>query len=315
METGRALLIRIAIACALALPSGSAWAQGAAPSSAPAPPSSSDAGRAAEFKKKGDDLMISLQYRDALEAYAEAYRINADPALLYNQGRAHQALTEYPAALDNLEEFARVAPPDLKARVPKLDELLADVRARVSVVEVRTNIPGAQVFVREKREANPARVRAGHARVEVRADGYVPWTREVDLRGGATTALDVTLEKVLASGTGMVSIATLPAGALVTIDGRPLGSAPLEASLRTGRHDVTVRQEGYELWTNAIELGSGERRRLDVTLERPEPVTKKWWFWTSVGAAVVGGTILTYALVTTRDPPTGSIDPGQVRGP
>ena len=60
-----------------------------------------------------------LRYADALGAYAEAYALTRDPALLYNQGRAHQALGNFPEALASFERFAVEASPDLRARVAR----------------------------------------------------------------------------------------------------------------------------------------------------------------------------------------------------
>ena len=108
---------------------------------------------------------------------------------------------------------------------------------------------------------------------------------------------------------------TTPTSSLVIVDGRGLGSAPVDVALPAGRHALVVRHQGYEDSSVDVTLEEGQRRRLDLTLTPPKPITQKWWFWTGIGAVVVGGTVLTYALLTSRDPPSGSIAPGQVRGP
>src|SRR5437899_856477 len=64
-----------------------------------------EADRVGALKKRGDDAMDSLRYADALAAYSEAYSLSKDPALLYNKGRADQALGDYPSALQELERF------------------------------------------------------------------------------------------------------------------------------------------------------------------------------------------------------------------
>jgi tetratricopeptide (TPR) repeat protein len=50
-----------------------------------------------------------------------------------------------------------------------------------------------------------------------------------------------------------------------------------------------------------------------------EPVTKKWWFWTGVGAAVVGGTVVALALMVggggASQPAPYQGNAGSVRGP
>src|SRR5690349_16846814 len=88
--------------------------------------------RAAARKKAGDAAMEALQYADALAAYSDAHAITRDPALLYNMGRALQALNRFPEALDKLDAFELAASPELKARVPRLPKLIAEIRQRVS---------------------------------------------------------------------------------------------------------------------------------------------------------------------------------------
>jgi hypothetical protein len=150
------------------------------------------------LKAQGDTLVHDLHYREAIAAYDAAYAITHDPAILYNRWRAYDALGETPQALDELEEFARVAPAELKAKVPKLDELLTATRARVATVIVRSSIAGATLFVRNHREgttpfASPLRFRTGSALVEAQAPGYRPFQREVELTAGAPVTIDVTL--------------------------------------------------------------------------------------------------------------------------
>ncbi|HEX7600652.1 MAG TPA: PEGA domain-containing protein, partial [Polyangiaceae bacterium] len=154
--------------------------------------------RAVELKTQGDALVHALHYREALVAYDAAFQISHDPAILYNRGRALDALGETPQALDALEEFIRVAPASLKGRVPKLDELVASVRARVATVVVHCPVEGASVFVRRRLEGTtplvaPLRVPTGAARVEVQAAGYQPYLVEMNLDGGAPTIVDVAL--------------------------------------------------------------------------------------------------------------------------
>jgi len=39
-----------------------------------------------------------------------------------------------------------------------------------------------------------------------------------------------------------------------------------------------------------------------VAVEEEAPVYKKWWFWTGIGAAVVGGTVIAVAATSSSDP-------------
>ena len=58
--------------------------------------------------------MDSARPADALRAYNEAYALEPQPALLYNRGRAHMALEQFPEALQQLLQFREQAPPELR---------------------------------------------------------------------------------------------------------------------------------------------------------------------------------------------------------
>lgn len=276
-----------------------------------------EAGAAAELKDAGDQAMRRLAYGAALERYREAYAIAPDPALLYNMGRALQALGRHPEALEQMEAFARDAPPELKARVPKLDELLSELRAKVSTLELVSNVAGARVLVRRRQIGTTplasVRLNAGTASVEVLADGYHPYKKTVKLPGGSKLRLDVTLHSK--TTTGVLEVSSPVTGASVFVDGKRVGTAPVQTMLGAGEHRVLVRREGYDEAETSAVVSVGRTTRLDVPLDAPPPITGRWWFWTGVGVVVVAGAAITVALLTERDPDEGNIPPGQVSGP
>jgi len=278
------------------------------------------AASAATLKAEGDQLMLRRDYERALKAYEDAYALTPDPALLFNQGRAHQTLGNAPAALTLFERFAREASPELRARVPKLDELLADARSRVATVIVSCDVPGATIVVRNRIEgqtplATPLRVRAGATTIEVRADGYEPFRRDLDLPGNNETTLRVTLVKRVDRASAHLSITSVPDGAMVSIDAAPRGPAPFSAALDPARHTILVRAPDYEDSKVEIELAPGEHRAVRIALTRTTPITSRWWFWTAIAGTVVTAGVVTYVVAKPSDPPSGSISPGQVRGP
>lgn len=303
-----------------------AWVGFAAPALAdepeapPVPPAAAepDSGSAAaEHKDAGDRAMQRLDYQAALESYDRAYTLDPNPALLYNRGRALQALGRYPQALDQLEAFDKQAPAELKARVPKLGELLAQLKARVSTLTLTSNVGGARVIVRGvsvgATPLPPIRVNAGSATIEVSADGHHPFKQTVTLPGGGRLAVQAMLHSK--STTGVLEITSPVAGAHVFVNGARIGAAPAQTVVRAGEHDVLVRHEGYDETETTAVVSVGRTTRLDVPLDRPPAITERWWFWTGVGIVVVGGAVLTYALLTERDPDRGDIPPGQVSGP
>lgn len=165
-----------------------------------AAPTNADKARAAELKKKGDELVHAGQYREALPLYEESFSLVPDPALHYNRGSALEKVGDFPAALDALEKFADTAPPALKARVPNLEGRMKEIAQKIATVVIRCSVEGASVTIRGHAEGNtplpnPVRTSAGDATIDVAAPGYAPFHKEVTLAGGETIAIEAELVK------------------------------------------------------------------------------------------------------------------------
>ena len=129
---------------------------------------------ALEFKSTGDQAMQAKHYEQALAAYERASELEAHPILLFNRGRALQALNRYPEALDAIAAFREQASPELAAKAGNLDELVANLRQHVSSLEIIAAVPGARVMLDGKSLgvtplAQPLRVNAGRVEEGKRA--------------------------------------------------------------------------------------------------------------------------------------------------
>jgi hypothetical protein len=169
----------------------------------PAPAAAGDLS-AAELKARADAAMDGGAFATAIESYRASYTLSRNPALLYNMGNAYERLGDYPNALAYLERFAAVAPADLKARVPVLDELVESLRARLARLIVHCNISGARVLLRGARQgitplAKEIATMPGTARVEIVAEGYRPFAQELDLTAGRSAHVDARLVPTLSS--------------------------------------------------------------------------------------------------------------------
>lgn len=306
-----ATLLALSITSATLAPS--AFAAPRAPKAASGPES-----EARRLKREGDALMDRDKYADALALYARAYELSGDPALLFNQGRALEALGDYPEALDMLERFERDATPALRAKTPGLAEHMEDLRQRIATLVVRSNVPGARLLVREKAAGTLGgelrlRTRAGPATVEVVADGYEPFRQEVELGGGSTLVVEAKL--VPRKSDALLVVRTRPSADL-TLDGKPLGRSPLEVRVRPGTHELLATAPGYVDDRMSMTLELGDRRDVELELRKTStPVTGRWWFWTGIVVVLAGGAATAYALTTERDASRGTFQPGQVPGP
>jgi hypothetical protein len=274
------------------------------------------ADQAARLKAEGDSLMGEIKYQQALEKYEQAYKLSADPALLYNQGRALEALSRYPEALEKLRAFDAKAPPDLHARVPNLKKLIDDIAGRTTLLTVEVAQKGATIrlgnTVLGTSPLAETRVNSGKVKIEVSLEGYETATREVDLPGGAQKKEAFTL--ISRDKTAVLAIDSPVKGATIRIDGGAASQVPTEVRLVPGKHTVSLTAEGYDDNTVEVVLKPSERRQL--TIEPGEsPVYERWWFWTIGGAVLVGAgaSVLAYALLTEGEPDEGSIPPCQLR--
>ena len=157
---------------------------------------------AAKKKKEGDEAMQDKRYAEALAAYDAAYAASPDPALLYNRARAEEHSEHFPEALALFEQFAEKAPPELRAKVPKLDELMQSIRQRVATVDIAVDVAGSAVKLRGLSVGTtplpaPLRVPTGPATIDVTREGYLPWSRELTLPGGKATRVEATLVPVV----------------------------------------------------------------------------------------------------------------------
>ena len=278
------------------------------------PQAKSEAGR---LKSAADVLMDQDRYADALVLYERAYELAGDPALLYNEGRAHEALGDYPKALERLEAFEQQAPASVRALVPGLRGLITDLRGRMATVVVKTNAPNARLLLRQKDEGlvNGERrfpTRAGQASVEVSADGYEVFRRNVDLSAGTTVTVDANL--VLKRRDALIVVRTTPS-ANVLFDGKALGRAPLQVHATPGSHELVATADGYSDERVAMTLALGDRRDIELELRKTPGIASQWWFWTGIGAVVIGGVATAVILTKERPHSNGTFGTGSVAGP
>src|SRR5581483_5858308 len=99
---------RFALALALLVASSTAYADEASVK------------RSGELKEQGYAVFDQGKYADAYALYVQAYSVEPTPSLLYNQGRALEAMGEYPDAIAKLEDFRQKASPEMLAKVPAL---------------------------------------------------------------------------------------------------------------------------------------------------------------------------------------------------
>lgn len=274
---------------------------------------------AAALKKSGNDKMDAYEFAAALADYQAALKETPnDATLFYNIGRAQGLLNLNVEALVSLEEFGRRATPEVRARA-QFDKLHAEAQAKVAYLTVACAVPGARVFLganvvgEAPLARTPVNASAEVAAVRIEAEGYREDRRSLKLPGNKETRIECAMLRKATSGLVLVTVE--PPGATISVDGQVRGNPPLEVPLEAGEHTILARRDGYEESKVPVVVVAGSEKMLPLRLVKSEPLTAKWWFWGAIGAVVVGGVVVTAALLTEKPADKGSIPPGQLSAP
>jgi tetratricopeptide (TPR) repeat protein len=124
---------------------------------------------------------------------------------------------------------------------------------------------------------------------------------------------------------GRLTIRASVSEALVTVDEESVGAAPVTRYVAVGPRRVTVKKDGYAVWTRSFEVASGDDRVVEVVLEpltagvpalpapepRPPASHFPWEAWTVTGVLTVGAVttgILALDAASKLDTAKGRLD-------
>jgi formylglycine-generating enzyme required for sulfatase activity len=134
-------------------------------------------------------------------------------------------------------------------------------------VTVSSEPAGAQVLVAgEPRGVTPltTEVMAGNHPVELRMEGFKPWSTDVQVKANEPLSLGPVK---LGLPDGRLAVRSEPAGASVSVAGVYRGVTPLDIELRPDLgHALVLSKPGYENASREVKLAAGERRALSVPL-------------------------------------------------
>ncbi len=120
--------------------------------------------------------------------------------------------------------------------------------------------------------------------------------QEVAWRGSPEAMMSLArpyVDRLFAAGKAASYVGALevfaPDGALVVVDGKAIGTAPLKASihdLATGVHTIDLTQPGFVSHNSEVVIARGETTIARVELVE-QPFYTQWWFWTATGGSVL----------------------------
>jgi hypothetical protein len=187
------------------------------------------------------------------EAAAElrrAYAISGSPRALAQLALAEEALGAWLDAERDLTT-ALDSPSDrwIALHESRLRESLALAKSHIGSLRMRSDVGGAAVWCNGEPIGilplrAPLRLLAGPARLEVRAEGYLPWRKEIDIPAGGEVDEAIALEPTPAPVVTLAPADRAPAAALAT---QPSVLPPSSPELRvvTRAPSTTQRTAGW----------------------------------------------------------------------
>lgn len=223
--------------------------------------------------KQGVELRKQGKDREALAALQKALALKETPRALAQVGLAEYALGIWLSSEEHLAGALRHEDDAwVKRNKEALTEALNGVGEHLGTVEIWGEPAGAEVIVNGKPAGNlpsppPVRVVAGACSIVVRAEGYEEVSR----------TLRVSAKDLMRENVQLAPVPSPRAVAAVTAPVPPPAANEPGASIASG--------------------SSGEGAQAE---ERPG-LMRKWWFWTAIGAAVVGGAVGVFLLTRPND--------------
>lgn len=149
--------------------------------------------RASERCRRGDVDGARALFDEIFSNDPSAHTLGEMALCEQRAGRWVEAETHLSDALEQPDD------PWVRRHQGTLQQALADIRQHLGRLSIEGPPDGAELFVRDRRVGTfpmrePLRVVAGIVDVEVRAEGYRPWRRVVEILAGGATQQRVTLD-------------------------------------------------------------------------------------------------------------------------
>jgi hypothetical protein len=270
--------------------------------------------------EQGVALYGEGNFASALAEFEAAYKALPAAPVLYNIGLCYKALYRYPEAIDTLNRYlaegrtdAGLTPQkrtEIEQSVETMSALLAPVTFTLRPREARVVVDGRQIVIPGD---GIVQLAAGARLAEVSAEYHQPERREFTVVAGAPLTVTFDLKAIPRTGTAFIT--SSQPNTRIKIDGKDQGFAPLKVELSVGGHQLEGAVPKYEIFQTEVMLSPGQSRNIDIEMRLPPnpPLYRKWWFWSSLGAVVAGGTATAFLLQPGTAPATvGGLGTGPV---
>ena len=270
------------------------------------------------------------RWAEALDRFEESARLRPHAVTSYNVAACHRALGAYTQARRRYAEALRLSdaepagaplPAPVRSEIEgllgQLDGVVAHVDVTLTPAHALLSVDGRPLLFGSEHSAvaglrNPGGaepVAVEHFSVEldpgvhtftVRREGYADVVSTISPGPGSRSKLALHLDRLPST----LHIASLPTESVVRVDGLDVGTSPITVTRPAGTHRVAILRPGFTPYDVQVSTHPGEALRITGKLS-PEviPLTKRWWFWAGLSAAVIGAGFVTYAGVRSTETP------------
>jgi hypothetical protein len=280
-----------------------------------------DKAEAEKLFRAGEQAYKAGQYLVAAQAFEQAYKLLPVPAIAFSTAQAYRLqyfIDKDPGWLkrsielyrryvnevdkggrrdDAVASLAELEPIMLRIEAEQAGPIETRVIASDTQMMVSTQVRGARAAIDGNEGETPLvrKVEPGPHKIRVTADGYFPVEQEATAVEGKFLPVEITLRPKPA----LVKVRT-EGGSRVTVDGRPVGSAPLARPLElaAGKHFVAVTHRGRYGWSKEISVARGEAVELGAGLEKTLQRKISYWVLGASGLALAITGITTFQALS-----------------
>lgn len=206
----------------------------------------------------GVDAYRRRDWNSALEHLLASNRLVPNRNVVYNIARAYEQLSRYDDAYRHYADYVEMET-DAKKRGPAV-EAIEHIRARVALVQVTSDPPGATIFV-DRRDLGPRgstprtlALPPGPHVITLEKSGWLSAISDTtSLTVGQQINIGLQLDPVL----GEVRVDGGPSGAEIRLDdedGAPLGTLPGAFAAPPGKHLLIVSSPGYRAVRQTVDV-------------------------------------------------------------
>lgn len=133
----------------------------------------------------------------AIAEFDASYRLVERPNTLFNLAQCEEQLHRYDLAVEQYAHYLDTAPADAEDRAT-VEATLRSLRNLLGTIHITINAPQAEVWLGDRivgAAPGDVLVPGGRHAIELRAAGYLPTRREVEVTAHDTVTVDVTLEQ------------------------------------------------------------------------------------------------------------------------